>query len=314
MNFSKTYQNRRIKIPFSSDGASSLKPRISLEEELFLFSAYPEAFPHISKNDISIINKDTSGQAFFSTFPLSEDDTELFLSLMYRSEKFAALFPLGKKLLFVSSHLLRSGGPGIALVISCSPECSSALARSELSDALGDLIFSPSFGRYSPKDEHIMELYRSISRFTADYTQAKRSVFDLIRASAELSSVSANAELSVEANADTVFDPDAIFSLLLCLFSHASRIGTKKASVTLSGAQSLCVTVEFESSDPDISADLLFCEKSAQSMGISFSLQIYENETKAMFIPRREGPGDGFKSGIFINGKRFINPFLRDIN
>lgn len=314
MNFSKTYQNRRIKIPFSSDGTSSLKPRISLEEELFLFSAYTEAFPHISKNDISIINKGSSGQAFFSIFPLSEDDTELFLSLMYRSEKFAALFPLGQKLLFISSRLLRSGGPGLALIINCPPECASALARSELSDSLGDLIFSPSFDRYSPKDEHVMELYRSISRFTADYTQAKRSAFDLIRASAELASVSASTELSIEADTDTVFDPYAIFSLLLCLFSHASRTGTNEASVTLSGEQNLCVTVEFESSEPDISTDLLFCEKSAQSMGISFSLQIYENKIKAMFIPEREGPGDGFKSGIFINGKRFINPFLREIN
>lgn len=313
MNFSKALQNRHIKVDVFSCGASVLGPRVTLREKLLLFSVSSESFPHISRENVSVLSGELAGQGLFSAIELSDDDFELFLSSTYKPNHNAALFPIKDGLLFVFTRFLRAGGPGLALIIDCPPEAAAALARSELADSLGRVAFSPSFDKYSPIENNVMELYRSLSRFTASGLWDKPSIFDIIRSAAELCSIEVSTKLTIDANDGAEFDSDAVFSLLLCLLSHASYAGIKKADITLSGARSFCISVEFEESGASLSNDLLFCEKTAEHLGIPFNLDISEGRIRVTFIPQRDRPADGFKSGIFINGKRFINPFLKEM-
>ena len=102
--------------------------------------------------------------------------------------------------------------------------------------------------------------------------------------------------------------------MLLCILLHAARVGADKVIITVSGERDLCITTEFESKDEYISGELLFCEKAAENMGAAFKLSCVDGCLKATFIPTRNDPSlIGLKSGIFINGKRFRNPFLKDV-
>ena len=144
----KPLKSRTVKIGPSRLRSFRFGPPQELFESLILFSVSSEAFPHFSPDDLIILggSRSVNGLAeerLFSHVDLSEEDTELLFSLIYKSEHVAALFPFGTRLLFVSTRFLRAGGPGIAVIIDKDPTCAAALASSELADTVEGLTFRP---------------------------------------------------------------------------------------------------------------------------------------------------------------------------
>lgn len=303
----------KVKIDPSITHTSPFAPPHRPFKELILFSVSSEAFPHFSPDDLTILGGSRAvnalaGQNLFSFIHLSEKDIEFLFSLIYKNENSTALFPSGDKTLLISFQLLRAGGTGIAVTIDCPPTGISALATSELADSLDGLVLSPSVEDFQPDDEQCMELYRSVSRLL-NLISGKKTLLETVRSVAELSSVKVGADLPTDVDYDQGFDSSAAISLLLCLFSHALSVGIDELKLSVSSEHDFSLSVDFETVCP-ISHLLLYCEKIAENMGIFFRLHVNENKHRAILVPIRRLPADGFKSGIFINGKRFFNPFV----
>lgn len=325
MVLSKTIKNRFIKYSFSPSEVSPFSPPSMPDCDVILFSVSSESFPHVSKDGVSVISvrsssgKPNSHMSFFDLVSLLDSDTELFCSSILTSGKNVMVFPCGNKTLIVFTRFLRACGMGLALKVNISPSNAASLAHSELTSPIEGVLFSPSLDNSPKAYDSVMELYRATSLFAelngSASSSDKRSILDIIRTVVKISQLETDVEISLYSETESVFEPDTVFSLLLCFFFHARRMDGKGMTVKILGEEKIRIAVEFSTSTPPSSDDnipeLLFCEKAAENMGTLFSLDINENTYSALFIPLREAPSaEGFKSGIFVNGKRFINPFL----
>lgn len=316
---SRSSQNSFIKISFSNKGRSIYAPSVKFRGDIILFTVFSESFPHVSKSDVSVIDGRVNGlpvsdgKSFFDIIDLPEKDVDLFLSILYGTGKTSALFPFDGKTLLVFTGILRAGGAGLAFVIDIPPSAAAALAHSDLYLQSDDIIFSPSFESYTPSEIGAMELYSLISHLLSGASKNSTPLPNLIRTISELSMLEVSVQLSLEVGGEPKFDQSTVFSMLLCILFHAARVGCDKAIITVSGERDLSITTEFETKDEHLSNGILFCEKTAENMGAAFMLDCTDGHFKATFVPTRNDPSlIGLKSGIFINGKRFRNPFLSD--
>ena len=323
MALTNAFKNRYIKYHISPNESSPFAPCPIDGNDVVLFSVSSEAFPHVSKKDVSIIGGVSSEgtpieqKNLFELISISEDMLSAFFTSLYSSDDRAILFPLKDRSLLLFTRFLRSSGLGIAVILNFSPKILAALAHSDLADSLVDVHFSDFVCTIAEEHDQIPMLFQAVSYYSSRIAEASfsndRSILNVIESACNILGASASINLSTEAERITDCDLDAVFSLLLCILSHAMR-STKEINITISEDRRTVISVDFESDPSGDISQLLFCEMIAENMGTSFNLTALGHHFTASFIPLRQGPSpEGFKSGIFINGKRFVNPFLKDI-
>ena len=323
MALTNAFKNRYIKYHISPNESSPFAPCPIDGNDVVLFSVSSEAFPHVSKKDVSIIGGVSSEgtpieqKNLFELISISEDMLSAFFASLYSSDDRAILFPLKDRSLLLFTRFLRSSGLGIAVILNFSPKVLAALSHSDLADSLVDVHFSDFVCTIAEEHDQTTKLFQAVSHYSSRIARASfpndRSILNVIESACNILGVSARINLSTEAESITDCDLDSAFSLLLCILSHAMR-STKEINITVSGDQYAVISVDFESDSSGDISRLLFCERIAENMGTSFNLTALDHHFTASFIPLRQGPSpEGFKSGIFINGKRFVNPFLKDI-